>query len=297
MSRFSAARCAALLALVVFALALPVRAEFDLEISVSTPGGFTSSQLAILEESIATAEAAWESYITGYQPGISLTGMTITVGPGSAFGDAQLFGTVQQGGFRLSTGGHIRISPTAAIDDFGSWDGTPGPDMPNPDLLGMNFVDDLLMHEIGHVLGIGPLWVANGLYVSGTGQYTGQYGVAAFRREFDASATFVPVELAGVGGRANVHWDQIFRSTTEEGDPNNSWNLDPRLGITDKFGRDFGLDVMTGAIDPDWGGVFFSDTTVQSLRDLGFTVVPEPGAVALAVSAAMLVAGFARIQP
>jgi hypothetical protein len=292
-----AARCAASLVLVLFALALPVRAEFDLQISVSSPGSFTASQLAILEESIDIAEAAWESYITGYQPGISLTGITITVGAGSAFGDAQLTGTVQQGGFRLTTSGHIRISPTAAIDDFGSWDGTPGPDNPNPDLLGMNFVDDLLKHEIGHVLGIGSLWTSNGLYVNGTGRYTGQYGVAAFQKEFDPSATAVPVELAGAAGRPNVHWDQIFRSTVEEGDPNNSWNLDPRLGITDKFGRDFAFDVMTGAIDPDWGPVFFSNTTIQSLRDLGFTVVPEPGAVALAASAAMMVAGFARIQP
>jgi hypothetical protein len=34
---------------------------------------------------------------------------------------------------------------------------------------------------------------------------------------------------------------------------------------------------MTGALDPDYGQPFLSNTTVQSLRDLGFAVVPEPG--------------------
>jgi hypothetical protein len=276
----SVARCATSLALTVFVFAPPVRAAFDLAITVSPTTGYTAAQLAVLQESIATAEAQWESYITGYQPGISLSGISITVSAGSAFGDATLTGTTNQGGFLLATGGRIRIAPSA-INDFGSWNGVPGPDIPNPALLGMNFVDDLVAHEIGHVLGIGSLWVSNGLYVNGTGRYTGQHGVAAFRAEFDANATFVPVELAGSAGRPNVHWDQIFRSTVEEGDPNNSWNLDPRLGITDQFGRDFALDVMTGAIDPDWGGVFFSKTTIQSLRDLGFTVVPEPGTGAL----------------
>jgi len=195
-----------------------------------------------------------------------------------------LTGTTTQGGFQLTTSGRIRISPQA-IDDFGNWDGTPGPFNPNPAYLGLNYIDDLMAHEIGHVLGMGSLWVSNGLYVNGTGRYTGQYGLAAYRAEFDASANFVPVELAGVAGRPNVHWDQLFRSTVEEGNPNDPWNLDPRLGITDKFGRDFALDVMTGAIDPDWGGIFFSNTTIQSLRDLGFTVVPEPASAALLASA------------
>jgi hypothetical protein len=48
------------------------------------------------------------------------------------------------------------------------------------------------------------------------------------------------------------------------------------VGITDAQGRDLGLELMTGAIDPDYGEPFLSRTTVQSLRDLGFRVVPEP---------------------
>ena len=140
----------------------------------------------------------------------------------------------------------------------------------------MNIIDELLAHETGHVLGIGTLWDTNGLYSFGTGRYTGQYGVAAFRAEFNPNATFVPVELAGEPSTANKHWDQRMCSSVQEGNPNDPFSLSPLLGITDAQGRDFALELMTGAIDPDYGEPFLSNTTVQSLRDLGFAVVPEP---------------------
>jgi len=88
MSRSSVAQCATMLALIVSVFAQPVRAEFDLAITISPTTGFNATQLSILQESVATAAAEWESYITGYQPGISLTGISITVSAGSAFGDA-----------------------------------------------------------------------------------------------------------------------------------------------------------------------------------------------------------------
>lgn len=39
------------------------------------------------------------------------------------------------------------------------------------------------------------------------------------------------------------------------------------------------LELLSGALDPDYGQPFLGSLTVQSLRDLGFTVVPEPGAM------------------
>ena len=216
----------------------------------------------------------WEDAITGYQPGINLSAITISVIAGSSFADASITGNSNQGGFRLSTSGRIRISPSV-IDTFGAWDGS-GPTPPNTEFLGVNYIDELLAHEIGHVLGVGTLWNSNGVYNFGSGEYTGQYGLAAYQADFDASATFVPVELAGSAGSQNTHWDQLFRSSTQEGNPPDPWILDPRVGITDQFGRDLGLELMTGAIDPDYGEPFLSRMTIQSLRDLGFTVVPEP---------------------
>ncbi|MBL7373652.1 hypothetical protein INQ23_30490, partial [Escherichia coli] len=51
--------------------------------------------------------------------------------------------------------------------------------------------------------------------------------------------------------------------------PNDQWSLSPLTGITDAQGRDLALELLTGALDPDYGEPFLSRTTVQSLRDLG----------------------------
>ena len=259
----------------------PVRAAFDLQFTVN-PSGFNATQLAVLQDSLDDAEALWESVITGYQPGISLTGISISVIQGSSFADALVTNNTSQGGYRLSTSGRVRVN-AGVIDAFGSWNGTPGPVNPDPNFLGLNYVDDLLAHEIGHVLGIGTQWTSNGVYVPATGRYTGQHGVAAYQAEFDPNSPFVPVELAGSLGTQNSHWDQIMRSSSQEGNPADPWSLDPRLGITDPEGRDKALELMTGALDPDYGEPFLSRTTIQSLRDLGFTVVPEPATWSLSV--------------
>ena len=265
------------------------RADFDLNLTVTSPGSFTTSQLQVLEAAIDEAEAMWEGVITGYQSGITIGGINISVIAGSSFADATYTSSVNQGGFQLATAGRLRINPDT-IDWFGPWDGT-GPTPPNTEYIGVNYIDEIIAHEVGHVLGIGTLWYSNGVYTYGSGRYTGQYGVAAYQGEFDASASYIPVELAGSSGTQNSHWDQLMRSSTQEGNPSDPWSLDPRIGITDAYGRDAALELMTGAIDPDYGEPFLSNTTVQSLRDLGFTVVPmipEPAsATLLAFGAAM----------
>ncbi len=108
------------------------------------------------------------------------------------------------------------------------------------------------------------------------GKYSGQYGLQTYQQEFDQHASYVPVELAGSTGTANSHWDQIMRSSTQEGDPDAPWPRTPLVGVTDSLGRDRGLELMTGAIDPDFSEPFISLTTIESMRDMGFTVtVPE----------------------
>jgi len=272
----------------LFAGIASVRANFELQISISNSSTFTPSQLAIVEEAIDSVENLWESVITGYQPGINVSRIAVTVTSGSSFADARTTGSVLQGGFRVNTGGLVRINP-GVVDIFGSWDGS-GPSPPNTEFLGVNYIDELLAHEVGHVLGLNQsTWIANGLYQTGSGEYTGDYGVAAYRAEFDPAATFIPVELAGGSGTQNNHWDQLMRSSPQEGNPSDPWSLSPLTGITDSQGRDLGLELMTGAIDPDFGEPFLSNTTVQSLRDLGYTVVPEPSSLSLLFAAFLLI--------
>ncbi len=269
--------------------------SFDLNISIPSPGSFTAGQLQVLEAAIDDTEALWEGVITGYQPDINITSLAISVVSGSSFADATVNSSVDQGGFHLSTSGTIRINPLV-IDAFGSWDGS-GPVPANTEFMGVNYIDELISHEVGHVLGIGTQWSANVAhtgYVNGTNAYTGAYGLAAYRADYNASATYVPVETAGSAGTMFNHWDQLMRSSSQEGDPSDPWSLSPLVGITDTQGRDLALELMTGAIDPDYGEPYLSRMTVQSLRDLGFTVVPEPTSMALLAFACLMLASYNR---
>ena len=60
-------------------------------------------------------------------------------------------------------------------------------------------------------LGFGTVWDMNtGIYVNGTGHYTGTAALAAYQKEFvgQQNATYVPVELGGGVGAADSHWDE-----------------------------------------------------------------------------------------
>jgi hypothetical protein len=206
---------------------------FDLQVSAI---GFSKSQ----RDAFAAAEAMWENVVISYDPGISRTSLPFTArklgidGPGGILGQAGPTGSITEGGFVLSTGGTMIID-SADIDL----------------LSGNGQLSDVIAHEIGHILGIGTLWVDNGLYTNGSGRYTGAFGLAAYRSEFDASATFVPVELDGGPGTANGHWDEL-------------------APVVDAAGRPLTEELMTGYLGTN---PYLSQTTIQSLRDLGFVVV------------------------
>ncbi|MEN0110260.1 MAG: PEP-CTERM sorting domain-containing protein [Planctomycetota bacterium] len=274
------------LALLLLASLSPTRAAaFDLVLSIANPGAFTPTQLSLLQNSLGPAEAMWENVVTGYQPGITVGTLNVPItGQASMFGlaNAGPTGVVSQGGFQVATGGimNVNLSTLESIADFplnASIASFPGETV--------NVLNELIAHEVGHVLGIGTLWTrlqgGQVPYVNGSGEYRGVHGLAEYRREFNQpDAEFIPVELAGAASSANSHWDQNFRSA--EGPTGDPFLEDPRVGVVDSLGRDFGLELMTAAIDPDYGAPFLSRTTIASLVDLGFTVViPEPSSVAL----------------
>jgi hypothetical protein len=240
-------------------------AAFQLDLYLNNPGGqFTPHQAQLLNAAIDQAERLWNTVITGYRPGISIGTVSISVSPTNVgLAQASFAGTTSQGGFVLATSGFIQVN-TAEVENFANWQGHGAN--------GLNFLDELLVHEAGHALGVGSLWTHNNVYAPGSFRYTGQHGLAAYKAEFDAAATFVPVENAGEAGTQGSHWDQRMRSSVQEGNPNNYWPLDPRVGVVDPYGRDRALEVMTGGIDPDYGEPFLSRLTVESMRDLGYTV-------------------------
>lgn len=102
-----------------------------------------------------------------------------------------------------------------------------------------------VLHEMGHVLGIGTIWQQRGL-VSGAGTsnpvFTGANAVAAYNAVFGMSVTGVPVENTGGAGTRDSHWRESV----------------------------FGNEVMTGYLN---NGVNpLSRVTVASLADLGYQV-------------------------
>jgi leishmanolysin len=105
--------------------------------------------------------------------------------------------------------------------------------------------DDIVTHELMHVLGFGSLWNYGdhvGL-VSG-GQYTGFFALTAYK-ETHSGATSIPVEQDGGSGTAGSHWD--------EGSLSN--------------------ELMTGYIN---SSNYLSKFSVMSLADLGYTVDYQP---------------------
>ncbi|RIK76370.1 MAG: hypothetical protein DCC67_13995 [Planctomycetota bacterium] len=240
-------------------------AAFDLQFSISDPSGlFSAEQVELLQVALGRAERMWETAIVGYQSGINIPAVPISVYPTTAgLAAANFTGQSFQGGYWLSTGGFININ-VHEILNFSNWQG--------PGANGRNYLDELLAHETGHVLGIGTLWDDNGVYVNNSFHYVGQFGVAAYLAEFNDNTTWAPVENAGNPGTPNSHWDQLMRSSPQEGNPMDPYSLDPRVGVVDAYGRDRGLELMTGAIDPDYGEPFLSRFTVESMRDLGYRV-------------------------
>lgn len=108
----------------------------------------------------------------------------------------------------------------------------------------IGLLDDLVLHELGHVLGFGTLWSARDL-VSGAGgsdpRFTGENAIDAYR-DLGGSRSSVPVENAGQEGTRDAHW----REST------------------------FNDELMTGFLSARANPL--SAVTTQSLRDLGYAV-------------------------
>lgn len=236
-------------------------AVFDISLN------FTDNALTTEQQGVFTVAANfWKSIITGYSfttpqnfhaldngITIDISGYAGSVGGTLASGGPTFFPALPQtGGYSVAIGGSIEIDTL---------------DIPN--LITNDTFLSVIKHEMAHVLGFGTLWTANGKYTEGSGQYTGAYGLAAYKSEFNqASATFVPVELEGGAGTANGHWNE---------NNNGSGNT----GIQTAQGQDMRFELMTGWLNTPASSLFLSNTTIQSFRDLGYTVaaVPLPASV------------------
>lgn len=129
------------------------------------------------------------------------------------------------------------IADAANFDDQGLW-------------------DDIVFHEMAHVLGIGTLWDYMGLtagsIAGGDLRYTGDLANAYYAQDFagiDSADGFdfgIPVEMDGGPGTAGGHWDEAL----------------------------FNNEIMTGFIN---NSNYLSTMTIAAFEDMGYdTVLDDP---------------------
>ena len=106
----------------------------------------------------------------------------------------------------------------------------------------------VILHEMGHVLGIGTLWNTLGLR-SGS-QYIGANAVNAYH-QVGGSGSSVPLETTGGSGTALVHWSEaVFDNELMTGFAENPGVSMPLSIVTIGSLQDMGYKVDYAAADP-----------------------------------------------
>ncbi|MGE4488417.1 MAG: PEP-CTERM sorting domain-containing protein [Kiritimatiellales bacterium] len=223
------------------------------------------------QSAFASAASYWGSIITGYRIDSSdLQGITISANVATNDGVGGVLGSARPtNGYFFNNA--LLAGDSDVSDVLYATAGSMTFDSADVDnLISSGLWEQVIRHEMAHVIGFGTLWgysyngtVYNDFYTADSGQYTGAAALAAYQAEFDPSATYVPVELEGGGGTANGHWNEVDGGSA-------------LTGITDAEGQDMAYELMTGWLNSP---TFVSDTTIAQFYDMGYTVIPEPSTV------------------
>lgn len=206
-------------------------------ISIRFGVGLTSTQ----QQAFQFAAVRWSQVITSRLPDVMIdgevvTGVRIDASGARIDGPAGILG--QAGPVLLRPGSML---PATGVMQFDSGD--------LADLERRNGLVDVIIHEMGHVLGIGTLWSPKGL-IRGSGTanpvFVGANAQEVFGVIIDAGGpTPVPVANTGGPGTREGHWRESV----------------------------FGNELMTGFLND--GPNPLSVLTVASLADLGYAVNEE----------------------
>ncbi|MCA9245846.1 MAG: hypothetical protein KDA42_01995 [Planctomycetales bacterium] len=207
--------------------------SFEIEV-VFIDSSLTPSQQAVFTD----AAQRWAEIIVGDIPDVFVSGyglvddVVIEASAPSIDGRGGILG--QAGPTRLRNGSFL---PSYGIMQFDSAD--------LASLESSGQLVDVILHEMGHVIGIGTIWDNLGLLTGAGGsnpRFTGANATAQFNAIFGGSSTSVPVANTGGGGTRDSHW----REST------------------------FNNELMTGYIDS--GSNPISGVTIGQLEDLGYQV-------------------------
>jgi hypothetical protein len=223
------------------------------DITIRFLGSATQRQRQIVNQ----ARARWETLVTGDVADVQLSASAAECGTNSpavneVVDDLLIFVTIEPidgPGNVLGSAGPCFIRNLGNLPVMGAilLDSEDLVDIQDEGLL-----DELILHEMAHVLGFGSLWIAEGLLADqslppGTGTDPHFIGSLA-RAEFDAiggdayEGNKVPVENTGGQGTADGHWREAV----------------------------FGNELMTGFINS--GANPLSRVTLASLADQGYAV-------------------------
>jgi hypothetical protein len=196
--------------------------------------GLTASEQAIFQQ----AASRWSQVITGDLPNATYRGQTvddllISASAPRIDGVGGILGQSGPDAFRSGS-----LLPIHGVMEFDA------ADMASMESTGLLY--SVVLHEMGHILGIGTLWEDKGL-LSGAGTsnpiFIGANATAQYNQIFGTSARGVPVEATGGSGTADAHWRETV----------------------------FTNELMTGWAGPGTN-LPLSRVTIGSLADLGYTV-------------------------
>lgn len=215
-------------------LTLTAAQPSNFSIGVRFQGGLTAAQQAVFE----VAAARWSEIIIGDLPAANVNGRRvddlIIDARGTAIDGAN--GVLGQAGPTLLRN-ESRL-PVAGVMEFDIGD--------LAQLEANGGLLNVIVHEMGHVLGIGTLWQGKNL-LAGAGSpnpvFTGMNAMREFARLTNAAAPSpVPVANTGGQGTRDGHWRETI----------------------------FGSELMTGFLNPAVNPI--SRLTIASLEDLGYEV-------------------------
>ncbi len=212
--------------------------SFSIKLQMS---GLTSSQKTIFQQ----AANRWKEVIVGDIPNATYRGETvddilISASARNIDGVNGILGQAGPDALRSSSG-----LPYHGIMQFDS------ADLASMERSGLLF--SVVLHEMGHVLGIGTIWDNKDL-LSGEGGsnpiFTGTRATAAYNQLFGTNARGVPVENTGGSGTAYAHWrDSVFTTELMTGWAGPGTNL-PMSTVTVASMADLGYSVNMAAADP-----------------------------------------------